>query len=70
MARFRRSAFAAAMNALSRTLPNLGMAMEARMPMITTTMRSSRSEKPRSFRRGNLLFLVLVVLIFIFHHHS
>ena len=38
------------MIALSLVLANFGMAMAARMPMITTTMSSSMSVKPLSER--------------------
>src|SRR5713226_8194308 len=43
----RRSAFICAIYAFSFVLTNFGMAMAARIPMITTTMSSSISVKPR-----------------------
>src|SRR5690348_2484628 len=47
--RFRRSDFIEAMYAFALVLANFGIAMAARMPMITTTMRSSMSVKPLRF---------------------
>src|SRR3954465_11498680 len=44
--RFRRSDFIAAVYALVFVLANFGIAIAARMPMITTTIRSSISVKP------------------------
>src|SRR5688500_5425773 len=45
-ARFFRSDFIWAMYAFSFVFANFGIAIAARMPMITTTIRSSMSEKP------------------------
>src|SRR3954451_16646573 len=45
--RLRRSDFIAAMYAFDLVLANFGIAIAARMPMITTTMRSSIRVKPR-----------------------
>src|SRR3989442_8934103 len=47
--RFRRSDFIEAMYAFSLVFANFGIAMAARMPMITTTIRSSMSVKPLRF---------------------
>src|SRR5574342_1141078 len=47
--RLRRSDFIAAMCAFSFVLANLGIAMAAKMPMITTTISSSISVKPMRF---------------------
>src|SRR5256885_3049999 len=47
--RFRRSDFIEARYAFSFVLANFGIAMAAKMPMITTTMRSSISVKPLRF---------------------
>ena len=44
--RFRRSEIMAVLYALLFVLANLGIAMAAKMPMITTTIRSSISVKP------------------------
>src|SRR5512133_4075667 len=49
--RLRRSDFIAAMYAFDLVLANFGIAMAARIPMITTTIRSSMRVKPRRFRR-------------------
>src|SRR5438445_8830776 len=46
---FRRSDFMEAMYAFSFVLANFGIAIAAKMPMITTTMRSSISVKPLRF---------------------
>src|SRR5687767_11436341 len=46
----RRSLFIAVMYAFSFVLANFGIAMAARMPMMTTTIRSSISVKPFRFR--------------------
>src|SRR5436309_15885493 len=46
---FRRSDFIEAMYAFSFVLANFGIAMAARMPMITTTISSSMSVKPLRF---------------------
>src|SRR3954470_12113261 len=48
--RLRRSDFIAAMYAFDLVFANFGIAMAARMPMITTTMSSSMSVKPRRVR--------------------
>src|ERR1700681_1722112 len=48
--RLRRSDFIAAMYAFDLVLANFGIAMAARMPMITTTIRSSIRVKPRRAR--------------------
>src|SRR5437867_7066524 len=47
--RFRRSDFIEAMYAFALVLANFGIAMAARMPMITTTIKSSMSVKPLRF---------------------
>src|SRR5256886_1298267 len=47
--RFRRSDFIEAMYAFAFVLANFGIAMAARMPMITTTISSSMSVKPLRF---------------------
>src|SRR5690242_11114373 len=47
--RFRRSDFIEAMYALPFVFANFGIAMAAKMPMITTTIRSSISVKPLRF---------------------
>src|SRR5204862_4592267 len=47
--RFRRSDFIEAMYAFAFVLANFGIAIAAKMPMITTTMRSSISVKPLRF---------------------
>src|SRR6202171_1935971 len=47
--RLRRSDFIAAMYAFSFVFANFGIAMAAKMPMITTTIRSSISVKPLRF---------------------
>src|SRR2546425_11461511 len=47
--RFRRSDFIEAMYAFALVLANFGIAMAARMPMITTTISSSMSVKPLRF---------------------
>src|SRR4051812_28771081 len=44
--RFRRSDFIAAMYAFSFVFANFGIAIAAKMPMMTTTIRSSMSVKP------------------------
>src|SRR5438094_6404164 len=49
--RFRRSDFIEAMYAFALVLANFGIAMAARMPMITTTIKSSMSVKPLRFIR-------------------
>src|SRR2546427_4752 len=49
--RFRRSDFVEARYAFSFVLANFGIAMAARMPMITTTIRSSIRVKPLRFIR-------------------
>ena len=50
--RLRRSDFIAAMYAFDLVFANFGMAMAARMPMITTTIKSSMRVKPlRTLRR-------------------
>src|SRR3989475_8332850 len=46
---FRRSDFIEEMYAFSFVLANFGIAMAARMPMITTTINSSMSVKPLRF---------------------
>ena len=46
VARLRRSAFIDATYAFSFVFANFGIAIAARMPMMTTTMRSSISVKP------------------------
>src|SRR5438105_12449063 len=46
--RFRRSDFIEAMYAFAFVLANFGIAMAAKMPMITTTISSSRSEEHTS----------------------
>src|SRR2546428_11390593 len=46
---FRRSDFIEEMYAFSFVLANFGIAMAARMPMITTTIKSSMSVKPLRF---------------------
>src|SRR6266487_5713591 len=56
--RFRRSDFIEARYAFSFVLANFGIAMAAKIPMITTTIRSSIRVKPLRFmrqppRRGN-----------------
>src|SRR5206468_9941442 len=48
--RLRRSDFAAVMYAFDLVLANLGIAIAARMPMITTTIKSSISVKPLRMR--------------------
>src|SRR6185369_9800566 len=51
--RLRRSDFMAVTYALPFVLANFGIAIAAKMPMITTTIRSSMSVKPfRSFNMG------------------
>src|SRR5438309_4787397 len=50
--RFRRSDFIEAMYAFSLVFANFGIAMAARMPIITTTIRSSMSVKPLRFIRS------------------
>src|SRR5207244_8710733 len=47
VARLRRSDFIAPMYAFSFVLANFGIAIAARIPMITTTIKSSISVKPR-----------------------
>src|SRR4026209_49401 len=47
--RFRRSDFMEAMYAFSFVLANFGIAMAAKMPMMTTTINSSMSVKPLRF---------------------
>src|SRR6266542_4586240 len=47
--KLRRSDFIEAMYAFSFVFANFGMAMAARMPMMTTTIRSSISVKPLRF---------------------
>src|SRR5256885_8756483 len=47
--RFRGSGFIEARYAFSLVFANFGIAMAARMPMITTTIRSSMSVKPLRF---------------------
>src|SRR5258708_17631492 len=47
--RFRRSDFIEAMYAFAFVLANFGIAMAAKMPIITTTMSSSMSVKPLRF---------------------
>src|SRR5437867_5609756 len=47
--RFRRSDFIEAMYAFAFVLANFGIAMAAKMPMITTTINSSMSVKPLRF---------------------
>src|ERR1700688_531780 len=47
--RFRRSDFIEAMYAFCFVLANLGIAIAARMPIITTTINSSMSVKPLRF---------------------
>src|SRR5256884_3222204 len=47
--RFRRSDFIEAMYAFAFVLANFGIAMAAKMPMITTTISSSMSVKPLRF---------------------
>ena len=49
MTRFRRSDFIAATTAFSFVFANFGIAMAARMPMITTTINSSIRVKPLRF---------------------
>src|SRR3954465_11302959 len=49
--RLRRSDFMAAMYAFDLVLANFGIAIAARMPMITTTIRSSMRVKPRRVLR-------------------
>jgi hypothetical protein len=46
VARFRRSVFIEARILLAFVLANFGMAIAARMPMITTTINSSMRVKP------------------------
>src|SRR3990172_4447312 len=53
--RLRRSDFIAAMYAFSFVFANFGIAMAAKMPMITTTIRSSISVKPLVFLTAFLL---------------
>src|SRR3954468_17033419 len=48
--RLRRSDFMAAMYAFDFVFANCGIAIAARMPMMTTTIRSSMSVKPRRER--------------------
>src|SRR3954464_11951412 len=48
--RLRRSDFIAAMYAFDLVFANFGIAIAARMPMITTTIRSSMRVKPRRAR--------------------
>src|SRR5687768_18610256 len=53
--RLRRSDFIAAIYAFDLVLANFGIAIAARMPMITTTIRSSIRVKPRRVvRMGDL----------------
>src|SRR6266702_5252773 len=52
--RFRRSDFIDARYAFSFVLANFGIAIAAKMPMITTTIRSSMSVKPLRFIWTNL----------------
>src|SRR6058998_2671615 len=52
--RFRRSDFIDAMYAFSLVAANFGIAMAARMPMITTTISSSISVKPFRFNMSPL----------------
>src|SRR5258708_39172502 len=52
--RLRRSDFIEAMYAFSFVLANFGIAIAAKMPMITTTIRSSISVKPLRFIWTNL----------------
>src|SRR6185437_13723082 len=54
VARLRRSDFIAATYALSLVLANFGIAMAARMPMMTTTISSSMSVNP--FRLRDMVF--------------
>src|SRR5690348_11474564 len=49
--RFRRSDFIEAIYAFALVLANFGIAMAARMPMMTTTIKSSMSVKPLRFIR-------------------
>jgi hypothetical protein len=49
VAAFRRSDFMAARYAFSLVLANFGMAMAARMPMMTTTINNSIRVKPLRF---------------------
>src|ERR1700724_3321656 len=49
--RLRRSAFIEAMYAFSLVFANFGMAIAARMPMMTTTIKSSIRVKPLVLRR-------------------
>src|SRR5882757_5940444 len=53
--RFRRSDFIAAVYAFVFVLANFGIAIAARMPMITTTISSSMSVKPLRLVIGNSL---------------
>src|SRR5438105_14446155 len=54
--RFLRSDFIAEKYAFSRVLPNFGIAIAARMPMMTTTINNSINVKPlRSVGTENLL---------------
>src|SRR3954464_8947650 len=55
--RLRRSDFIAAMYAFDLVFANFGIAIAARMPMITTTMSSSMRVKPRRvfLNKGSLL---------------
>src|SRR5688572_30359128 len=59
VARLRRSPFMVAKYAFSLVLENLGIAIAARMLMMTTTIRSSISVKP--LRRGRMMSLVWFV---------
>ena len=52
--RLRRSDFIAAMYAFSFVFANFGIAMAARMPMMTTTIRSSIRVKPLALRTADL----------------
>src|SRR3989449_4084086 len=52
--RFRRSDFIEARYAFSLVFANFGIAMAARIPMITTTIRSSMSVKPLRFISATL----------------
>src|SRR5712671_5255586 len=56
--RFRRSDFIAAVYALVFVLANFGIAIAARMPMITTTISSSMSVKPLRLVIGYFLGVV------------
>jgi len=54
VARLRRSDFITASWAVVLVPPNRGMAIVARIPMITTTMRSSMRVKPLGERRATI----------------